>query len=163
MLQTHFVGYLFWIFSRLIGSQEGLSTSSMWVEKYVLQVTHVITYCLLGVRLNRHTNFWEFPLEIMIFRSKIKFRLNINNQIDVDQFFINSLHAWRWWTIVSWKFYFKMCLFIEIYLIVTFNCQIVTYVKITINTFTVCVQLSHPLFNRKLVCQHSKHVYTWFT
>jgi len=33
------------------------SISSLWVEKYVLQVAHTITYFLLGVRLNRDTIF----------------------------------------------------------------------------------------------------------
>ena len=65
-----------------------------------------------------HTMYWgwnligtllfkDFPLQITIFRSEIGFRLNINNQIDIDQFFINSLHVWRWWQIISWSSHFR--------------------------------------------------------
>ena len=102
--------------------------------------------------------FKDFPLQITIFRSEIGFRLNINNQIDIDQFFINSLHVWRWWQIISWSSHFRMCLFIVLYLIVTSKYQKSNLRKIIVNSFTVCVQLSHSLFSRKSVYQHRKHV-----
>ena len=113
----------FEIFSRLVGPQKGSSISSLWVEKYALQVTHAITYFLLGVRLKRGTNFKDLPSKSWVFRSEIGFRLDINNQIDINQFFINSVHVWRWWQIILWRSYFRMCLFVMIYLIVTFIYQ----------------------------------------
>ena len=36
------------------------------------------------------------------------------------------------------------------------------FCKIIINSFTVCVPLSHSLFSRKSVYQHRKHVYVSF-
>ena len=56
----------------------------------------------------------------------------------------------------------ELCLFIVIYLRVTFKYQRVTYVRTTTNSVTVRVQLSHPRFNRKTLYQHRKRVYTSF-
>ena len=51
-----------------------------------------------------------------------------------------------------------MCLFIVIYLIVTFKISKNNLCNIIMNSFTVCVPLSHSPFSRKSVCQHRKHV-----
>ena len=113
---------------------------------------------VLGVRLNQDTTFKDFTSKSRVFRSEIGFRLNINNQIDINQFFINSLHVWRWWQIISWGSYFRMCLFIVIYLIVTFQISKSNLCKITINSFAVCVPFPHSPFSRESVYQHRKHV-----
>ena len=145
-------------FSRLIGPQKGSSISSLWVEKYALQVTHVITYFLLGVRLKRGTNFKDLPSKSWVFRSEIGFRLDINNQIDINQFFINSVHAWSWWQIISWRSYFNN-VFVHCDLFDSdFQISKSNLCRIIINSFTVCVQLSHSPFSRKSVYQHRKHV-----
>ena len=151
-------GYFSEIFSRLVGPQEGLSISNLWVEKYVLQVTHVITYFPLGVRLKQGTTFYAFSPQNWFLRSEIGFQLNINKQINIYQFFINFLHAWRWWQIISWRSYFRMRLFVVIYLIVTFICQRSDLCKIIITTHSVFVPLGPSVFSRKSVGQHRKHV-----
>ena len=120
---------------------------------YTLRVHNILGWDLIGTLISRIS-----PLQIMIFRTGIGFRLNINNQIDIDQFFINSLHVWRWWQIISWRSRFRMCLFIVFYLIVTSKYQKSNLRKIIVNSFTVCVRLSHSLFSRKSVYQHRKHV-----
>ena len=137
----------------------------IWRERYnngpadlSTVVLNLITSTVLGVRLNQDTTFKDFTSKSRVFRSEIGFRLNINNQIDINQFFINSLHAWRWWQIISWGSYFRMCLFIVIYLIVTFQISKSNLYKITINSFVVCVPFPHSPFSRESVYQHRKHV-----
>ena len=99
-----------------------------------------------------------FPPKKCVLRSEIDFRLNVNKQIDIYQFFINSLRVWKWWQIISWRMYFRMCLFIVIYLIVTFQISKSNLYKITINSFVVCVPFPHSPFSRESVYQHRKHV-----
>ena len=113
---------------------------------------------VLGVRLKQDTTFKDLPSKSRVFRSEIGFRPNINNQIDINQFFINSLHAWRWWQIISWRSYFKN-VFVHCDLFDSdFQISNSNLWKIIINSFTVCVRLSHSPFSRKSVYQHRKHV-----
>ena len=39
--------------------------------------------------------------------NEIEFRSNINNQTDNNKFFINFLHTWSWWEIISYFLDFK--------------------------------------------------------
>ena len=126
LLQIRFNSNFFWIFSRLIGPQEGLSMSILWVEKSVLQVTGVVRHVPLAVRLNRDTDlnqkyeFWNSK------PNEIDFWLDVNNQIDNHKFFINCLHDWRWWEIISWRLRSDACVIVEIHAGVTFIYQRVT-------------------------------------
>ena len=112
----------------------------------------------LTVAPNRDTTFNHLSPQSRFSDLKSDFELNINNQIDIYQFFINSLHAWRWSQIISWRSYFGMCLFIVIYLIVTFIISKGNLCKRIINSFTVCVPFPHSLYSRKSVHQCRKHV-----
>ena len=158
----HINGKILQIVSQLVGPQEGLSISTLCVEKFVLQVTHVVTDVPLGVRLNRDTTFYQFCPKWWVLGSEIGFRLNINKQIDIHQFLINFLHVWRWWQIISWRSYFIVCFFTIIYFIVTFIYQMGNLCKITIISLTVFVQLGPSVFSRKSVYQHRKHMYVSF-
>ena len=126
LLQIRFNGNFFWIFSRLIGPQEGLSISTLWVEKSVLQVTDVIRHVLLGSGLNKDTNFYQKYGFGGPKLNEIGFRFDINKQTDNHHFFINFLHTWRWWEIISWRLRSDSCVIIEIHAGVTFIYQRVT-------------------------------------
>ena len=97
LLQTQCNGKFFWITSRLFGPQEGLSISTICVEKSVLQITHVVTHVLLGYGLNWDTTFYQNHGFWGLKSDEIGFRRKINNPIDIYQFSINFLRVWRWW------------------------------------------------------------------
>ena len=59
VVTNYFNDKLFWIFPRLIGTQLGLSITTLSVEKSLLQITHMIIYILMEDQLNRDYDSWE--------------------------------------------------------------------------------------------------------
>ena len=94
-------------------------------------------YCLLGYILNRGTTLPQNIDFRGINFNEIEFRSSINNQTDNSKFFINFLHAWSWWEIISYFLDFKFYLFTIIYSRVTFIHQRCDLCEIIIFQFTV--------------------------
>ena len=67
---------ILWIVSRLVGPQEGLSMSSLSVEKFTLQTTRVIILYLLGFWLK-----WGTELDTTFYQN-IDFRSLNFTEID---------------------------------------------------------------------------------
>ena len=119
-------------------------------------------YCPLGYILNRGTTLPpNIEFRGMNF-NKIEFRSSINNQTDNSKFFINFLHAWSWWEIISYFLDFKFYLFTIIYSKVTFIHQRGDLCEIIIFSFTVFVQFGASVYTRKSVKWQRKYHYISF-
>ena len=86
----------------------------------------------------------------------------IRPMTDNSKFFINFLHAWSWWEIISYFFDFKFYLFTIIYSRVTFIHQRGDLCEIIIFSFTVCVQFGVSMYMRKSVKWQRKYHYISF-
>ena len=117
---------------------------------------------ILGYILNRGTTLPQNIDFRGINFNEIEFRSSINNQTDNSKFFINFLHAWSWWEIISYFLDFKFYLFTIIYSRVTFIHQRGDLCEIIIFSFTVCVQFGVSMYMRKSVKWQRKYHYISF-
>ena len=117
---------------------------------------------ILGYILNRGTTLPQnIDFRGMNF-NEIEFRSSINNQTDNSKFFINFLHAWSWWEIISYFLDFKFYLFTIMYSRVTFIHQRGDLCEIIIFSFTVFVQFGASVYMRKSVKSQRKYHYISF-
>ena len=139
----HLNGKIPWIVSWLIGSQEGLSISTLSVEQSTLKVTHMITTSSTGVSTITDTlfafNLWEDPdFDIR----NLPIWLIIDNSIKNHQFLINQLDFWNRRTLIMMKFYFLVKFSVEMtHLSVKFS-----YIWINIENFPSKIELIRSVF-----------------
>ena len=119
-------------------------------------------YYTLGSRLNRGTTLHQNVDFRGLNFNEIEFRSNTNNQSDNSKFFINFLHAWSWWEIISYFLDFKIHLFNIIYSRVTFIHQRGDLCETIMFSFTVCVQFGVSVYMRKSVKEQRKYHYISF-